>query len=69
MGKAVQAMTGCDLFEVNAAAVNRHGGDAKVMHLPEIGIRANSHFPFTEKNNLEVAGALESWLKAKGLDK
>lgn len=62
-------MTGCDLFEVNAAAVNRHGGDAKVMHLPEIGIRGNSHFPFTEKNNLEVAGAFESWLKAKGLDK
>lgn len=50
------------------AAVNRHGGDARVVHLPEVGIRGNSHFPFAEKNNLEVAGALEAWLKEKGLD-
>lgn len=39
-----------------------------VVHLPEVGIRGNSHFPFAEKNNLEVAGALEAWLKEKGLD-
>lgn len=35
-----------DLF---AAVVNRHGGDAKVIRLPDIGIRGNSHFPFAEK--------------------
>lgn len=50
------------------AAVNRHGGDAKVVHLPDLGIRGNSHFPFAEKNNVEVAGALEAWLKEKHLD-
>lgn len=51
-----------------AAAVNRHGGDAKVVHLPDLGIRGNSHFPFAEKNNVEVAGALEARLREKGLD-
>lgn len=35
-----------DLF---AAVVNHHGGDAKVIRLPDIGIRGNSHFPFAEK--------------------
>ena len=49
-------------------AVNRHGGDARVVHLPDLGIRGNSHFPFAEKNNVEVAGALEAWLKEKRLD-
>lgn len=34
----------------------------------DLGIRGNSHFPFAEKNNVEVAGALEAWLKEKGLD-
>lgn len=38
------------------------------MHLPDLGIRGNSHFPFAEKNNVEVAGALEAWLKKKNLD-
>lgn len=36
-----------DLF---AAAVNRHGGDAKVIRLPDVGIYGNSHFPFAERN-------------------
>ena len=35
-----------DLF---AAAVNRHGDDAKVNRLPDTGIRGNSHFSFAEK--------------------
>lgn len=34
----------------------------------DLGIRGNSHFPFAEKNNVEVAGALEAWLKEKNLD-
>jgi hypothetical protein len=27
--------------------VNRHGGDVTVVHLPEIGIRGNTHFPMS----------------------
>ena len=51
-----------------ADCVNRHGGDASVVRLPEIGIRGNSHFAFAEANNVEIADVLENWLKEKGLD-
>jgi hypothetical protein len=29
-----------------ALAVDRNGGDATVVHLPETGRRGNTHFPF-----------------------
>ncbi len=51
-----------------ADAVNRHGGDVTVVHLPEIGIRGNTHFPFSDLNNLEIADLLSKWLEDKGLD-
>jgi hypothetical protein len=51
-----------------AAAVNRHGGDATVVHLPEIGIRGNTHFPFSDLNNLEIADLMSTWLARKGLE-
>jgi len=52
-----------------AATVNRHGGDVTVVHLPEIGIKGNTHFPFADLNNMEVADVLSKWLKQKQLDK
>ena len=51
-----------------ADCVNRHGGDATVVHLPEQGIKGNSHFLFAEKNNVQLADLLSAWLKEKGLD-
>jgi hypothetical protein len=36
-------------------AVNRHGGDVTVVHLPEVGVKGNTHFPFSDLNNIEVA--------------
>lgn len=51
-----------------AAAVNRHGGDVTVVHLPEIGIHGNTHFPFSDLNNLEIADLMSNWLKEKELD-
>ncbi|MBR1511762.1 MAG: hypothetical protein IJ625_03785 [Acidaminococcaceae bacterium] len=50
-------------------AVNRHGGDATLVHLPEIGIKGNSHFLMQEKNNDEIMRLSLAWLKKKGLDK
>ncbi len=50
-------------------AVNRHGGDVTVVHLPEIGIKGNTHFPFSDLNNMEIADLMSHWLKEKGLDK
>ena len=49
-------------------AVNRRGGDVTVVHLPEIGIRGNTHFPFSDLNNLEIADLLSRWLKEQELD-
>ncbi|RUS67854.1 hypothetical protein CUZ56_00334 [Saezia sanguinis] len=51
-----------------ADTVNRHGGDATVVHLPEIGITGNTHFPFSDLNNVEIADLLSKWLREKGLD-
>lgn len=48
--------------------VNRLGGDAKLQILPEIGIYGNTHAPFADLNNQEIADLLEQFLKEKGLD-
>jgi pimeloyl-ACP methyl ester carboxylesterase len=50
-------------------AVTKHGGDVTVVHLPEIGIKGNTHFPFSDLNNLMIADIMSTWLKEKGLDK
>ncbi|WP_406279231.1 alpha/beta fold hydrolase [Nocardia sp. NBC_00881] len=52
-----------------ADAVNRHGGDAKVIHLPEIGITGNTHFPFSDLNNTQIADHVAGFLADKGLDR
>lgn len=48
--------------------VNRLGGDAQLQLLPEIGIYGNTHAPFADLNNQEIADLLEQFLKEKGLD-
>ncbi|MBX3254878.1 MAG: alpha/beta fold hydrolase [Chitinophagaceae bacterium] len=52
-----------------AATINKYGGDATVVHLPETGIKGNTHFPFSDLNNIEIADLMSKWLKEKGLDK
>lgn len=48
--------------------VNKHGGDVTVVHLPEVGLKGNTHFPFSDLNNIEVADLMSKWLKEKELD-
>jgi pimeloyl-ACP methyl ester carboxylesterase len=50
-------------------ALKRHGGDAQLLHLPEIGIYGNTHYIFRDKNNVQVADLVSKWLKKKRLDK
>ncbi|MGK6349898.1 alpha/beta hydrolase [Parapedobacter sp. DT-150] len=52
-----------------AKVVNAHGGDVSIVHLPEIGIKGNTHFPFSDLNNIEIADLLSEWLREEGLDK
>jgi hypothetical protein len=48
--------------------VNSHGGDVTVVHLPEIGIKGNTHFPMSDMNNAEIADQLYKFLEKKGLN-
>jgi hypothetical protein len=49
-------------------AINASGGDVTLVHLPAIGIKGNTHFPFSDLNNLEIADLMSNWLMKKGLD-
>ncbi len=51
-----------------AATINKHGGDASVVHLPEVGIRGNTHFAFSDLNNVQIADLVTKWLSEKKLD-
>lgn len=59
---------GLEMARIWAATINKYGGDATVVHLPELGIKGNTHFPFSDLNNVEIADVLSQWLKQKGLD-
>ena len=48
--------------------VNRHGGQVTLVHLPERGIRGNTHFPFSDLNNVEIADQVSKFLSEKKLD-
>jgi hypothetical protein len=48
--------------------VNRRGGDVTLVHLPEIGIRGNTHFPMSDTNNVQIADQVWKFLSEKKLD-
>lgn len=47
--------------------MNRHGGDVTVVHLPEAGVFGNTHFPFSDLNNVTVANLMSRFLGEKRL--
>jgi hypothetical protein len=48
--------------------VNAHGGNAEVLMLPSVGLRGNTHIPFADLNNAQVADQLSLFLEKHGLD-
>ncbi len=40
-----------------------------LVHLPEIGLLGNTHFPMSDLNNVEVADHMTAFLEKKGLTK
>ena len=54
------------LFE---QAVDSRGGDMELLLTPDAGLRGNSHFLFSDLNNLDVADLLSQFLHRKGLDR
>jgi pimeloyl-ACP methyl ester carboxylesterase len=57
-----------DMAHLWAETVNRHGGDVTVVELPKIGVKGNTHFPFSDLNNVEIADLMSQFLAEKGLD-
>ena len=55
--------------EAFVAAVNARGGNAELLHLPAAGLAGNTHFPFSDLNNLAVADLLSEHLTRHGLDR
>jgi hypothetical protein len=49
--------------------INKYGGKAQVLMLPEAGLRGNTHIPFADMNNIAVADLLSAFLAENGLDK
>lgn len=48
--------------------VNKHGGDVRLIHLPQIGIKGNTHFPMSDLNNVQIADLVCGFLCEKHLD-
>jgi hypothetical protein len=63
-GRRAQQVTS-QLF---AQALNNKGGNASVLLLPDAGLYGNSHFMFSDLNNVDVADQMSLFLSAKGLD-
>ena len=61
--------TGRPRYEARKAVVERinrgEGGKASLVHLPEVGIKGNSHMMMQDRNNLEVANFILSWIADK----
>ncbi|MGO4395235.1 alpha/beta fold hydrolase [Variovorax sp. M-6] len=49
-------------------AVNKRGGNARLVHLPEIGIRGNTHFLMSDLNNVQIADLVSNFLTDAKLD-
>ena len=65
-GRRAQVVTSKMFVE----ALNRQGSanNASVLHLPDVGLFGNSHFMFSDLNNVAVADQLSKFLNEKGLD-
>ena len=50
-------------------AFRRLGGKAEVLMLPSVGLRGNTHIPFADLNNAQVAEQLFLFLRKHGLDR
>ncbi len=52
-----------------AEKINKYGGKATVLMLPDAGLKGNTHIPFADMNNVAVADLLSKFLGENGLDK
>jgi pimeloyl-ACP methyl ester carboxylesterase len=53
------AYEGCRAF---VTRVNAAGGNARMLYLPDRGIRSNSHMVMQDRNNLQIADLILKWI-------
>ena len=58
-----------EMAKLMVAAINAQGGDASMLSLPSVGVFGNTHFSFSDLNNLQIADLLSTYLNEHGLDR
>jgi len=61
-GTPVSWQAAYDDCEAFVARVNAGGGDATMLHPPDLGIHGNSHMVMMDKNNLQIADLILAWI-------
>lgn len=54
-----RSFASCQTF---VAQLNKAGGDAEMMHLPDLGIHGNSHMMMQDKNSDQIADLILGWI-------
>ena len=67
--KSASSTNSVKLSRLFAEKVNKYGGKAQVLMLPDAGLKGNTHIPFADLNNVAVADLLSKFLAENGLDK
>ena len=57
-----------DMARLWVAEINKRGGDATLVHLPNEGITGGTHFLMSDLNNTQIADHIAGWLSDKKLD-
>jgi len=61
-GRIIMAQNFVDL-------INAMGGQARLVHLPDIGIFGNTHFAMSDLNNVQIANLLSDFLRRHNFDR
>lgn len=56
-------------FKLMAAAINKYGGHAENLFLPQVGVFGNTHYAYADTNYRQVAEQIKLWMAREGLDK
>ena len=56
-------------YDLFAEAIENHGGNITIVHLPDVGLQGNTHYPMADRNIMKVnTEVVQPWLKKQGLD-
>ncbi|MBT2187382.1 alpha/beta hydrolase [Sphingobium nicotianae] len=60
--------TNVEISKQFVATINKYGGHAELLMLPDAGLKGNTHIAFADMNNVQVADLLSAFLKKNKLD-